>query len=706
MRLAVLQLPEAPLVGRGIAVAGYLTAGLLFIALRKRWRIAAGGRLTLRQMAGLAAGIGVGSIAGAGVVGWLESIRPLWQVVTDGPLPPASQIALGAMLGGWMGLEIAKRLQQTTRPSGDVFVFPMLLAMAAGRVAAMLNPASGLRAGLPTDLPWGIDFGDGIARHPTQMYEVSWVILLAGIFVWRLRSHRQRGCMFSQFVFAYLAFAFLIELVRPRYVMAGVPLSLLQCAALAGMAHALWHWKDECCALPAPGRPPIAKGEPQAPEFVELTNSLCATCLKKIEAKILVEGGRVYMQKFCPEHGQQRVLVADDAAYWREARALYKPPTLPLRRNTAMSRGCPHDCGLCPDHEQHSCLAIIEITDQCDLGCPICYAKSSRARQHRSLAQIEAMLDAAVANEGRVNVVQISGGEPTLHPELFAVLDAVRRRPIRHIMLNSNGRRLAEDREFVKQLAGYMPGFEVYLQFDSLRPETLRQIRGADLSDIRRRAVDALEEHGISTTLVVTLKKGVNDGEIGEILEFATGRRCIRGVTFQPIQSAGRLGGFDPATNRLTLTEVRSAILGQHKLFTPADLVPVPCHTDALAMAYAIRHKNRLIPLSKLADPRALLSMGGNTICYEQDPALREHVMRLFSASASPSSAADSLNGICCLPDLPRGSVSYDNVFRVIIMQFMDAWNMDLRSLKRSCVHIVHPDGRLIPFETYNLMYR
>ncbi len=706
MPLAVFHAPDAPLVGRSVAIVGYAAAAALFVVLRQRRFKMAGTKLTLHQITAMAIGTLIGSLAGAAVVGWMESVKSLWQLVTDGPLPPASQIGLGALLGGWFGLEIAKRIQQTTQPSGDVFVFPMLLGMAAGRLGSMFSPARGLRAGLPTALPWGVDFGDAVTRHPTQIYEIAFVALLAIVFLWRLRSHRQRGCMFSQFAFAYLAFAFLIEFVRPRYVLGGVPLSLLQFAAIAGMGHALVHWRDECCALPPAVVPPITKAASTQPEFVELTSSLCPTCLAKIEAKILIERNQVFMQKFCPDHGMQRVLIADDAVYWRQARSLYKPPTSPLRRNTQMSRGCPHDCGLCPDHEQHSCLAIVEITDQCDLGCAICYARSTPAGSHRSLAQIESMLDSVVANEGRVNVVQISGGEPALHPDLFAVLDAVRARPIRHIMLNTNGKRIAEDAEFVKRLSSYMPGFEVYLQFDSLRPDSLRQMRGTDLSDIRSRAVEALEKHNISTTLVVTLKKGINDSEIGEILDFATGHRCIRGVTFQPVQSAGRLGGFDPATDRLTLSEVRTAILKQHKLFSPTDLLPVPCHTDALAMAYAIRLAGRLVPLSKITDTRALLNMGGNTICYEQDPALREHVMRLFSASASPISAADSLNGICCLPDVPKGSITYDNVFRIIIMQSMDAWNMDLRSLKRSCIHIVHPDGRLIPFETYNLLYR
>ena len=306
--------------------------------------------------------------------------------------------------------------------------------------------------------------------------------------------------------------------------------------------------------------------------------SICSTCLRRVEASIIVKDDKVYLEKWCAEHGRERVLIADDAAYYRKAREVFiKTPEMPRLFNTEQRWGCPYDCGLCPEHMQHSCLTLIEITDHCNLKCPICYAESGPHRPgFRDLATVERMLDAVVANEGEPDVVQISGGEPTLHPDFFAILDAAKRRPIRHLMVNTNGLRIAREPEFAARLAGYQPGFEVYLQFDSLRDEVHEELRGARLGEIRRRALQHLNEHDVSTTLVVTVKKGLNDHELGEIVEFALTQPCVRGVTFQPIQAAGRLENYDAARDRLTLTEVRSRILAQTKTFQPDDLIPVP----------------------------------------------------------------------------------------------------------------------------------
>lgn len=447
--------------------------------------------------------------------------------------------------------------------------------------------------------------------------------------------------------------------------------------------------------------------------YYDYTISLCPECLRRVEAKVVFENGNVYFLKRCPEHGRQKVLVATDEAYYRRVRNYMKPSEMPHRFGTRVERGCPYDCGLCTDHEQHSCLALIEVTDRCNLTCPTCYASSSPTHgRHRTLDEIEAMLDVLVRSEREPDVVQLSGGEPTVHPDFFAIMDAAKARPIQHLMLNTNGIRIARDEGFAERLATYAPGFEVYLQFDSLRPDALRRLRGADLTDIRLRALDRLNALNLSTTLVVTLAKGVNDDEIGTLLDFALKQRCVRGVTFQPTQVAGRTEGFDPATDRLTLTEVRQAILDQHPLFQPNDLIPVPCNPDSLAMAYALKidgpdGEREVLPLTRFVDPDALLDESRNTIVYERDPILKDHLLRLFSTGCGPEAAAGDLHSLlCCLPPVQAPELSYDNLFRIILMRFMDAYDFDVRAVKKSCVHIVHPDGRIIPFETMNLFYR
>ena len=449
-------------------------------------------------------------------------------------------------------------------------------------------------------------------------------------------------------------------------------------------------------------------------QYYDVAVSICSHCLRRVDAKIVFQDDSVWMLKRCPDHGAERVLLADDVTYWRMARERFlKPSEMPRRFQTPVRYGCPYDCGLCADHEQHSCLTLVELGDPCNLECPICYAGSGPAHtQWHSLETIRGMLDTIVDSEGEPDIVQLSGGEPTLHPAFFEIVAEAKRRPIRHLMLNTNGVRIAMEDGFAERLASFAPGFEIYLQFDSLREGPLRELRGVDLREIRARALERLNALGLSTTLVVTVKKGTNDDELGSILAYALEQPCVRGVTFQPIQDAGRAQDFEASTHRLTLTEVRRRILEQSDLFQEEDLLPVPCHPDAIAMGYARKTADGALPLTRFVDPELLLNAGGNTIRYEADGVLHQRLFEALSTAHGPESSAASLASLlCCLPqvelpaDLP--TIGYENVFRVIVMQFLDAHSFDVRSVKKSCVHIVHPeDGRVIPFDTYNLFYR
>ena len=403
----------------------------------------------------------------------------------------------------------------------------------------------------------------------------------------------------------------------------------------------------------------------------------------------------------------QKTLIADDLDYWRSQKLWLKPGDRPLHTQARTEAGCPFDCGLCPDHEQHSCLAIVEINSACNLACPVCFADAEDMHGgHLPLTTIEAMLDALVASEGEPDLVQISGGEPTLHPQFFEILDAVKRRPIRHVMINTNGIRIAQDPAFVDRLASYAPRLEVYLQFDSLDDDALVNLRGARLTRVRRQALEALERVNLSTTLVAVVKRGVNDHEIADIIGHALTWKCVRGVTFQPVQDAGRNQGFDAKANRMLLTQIRREV-ARAGVFGLEDMIPLPCNPDQICIGYGLRDGPNVTPITSLL-PRELILQGPNTISYEAYPALRDAIVGLLSLATTQCNTEEKLAGLlCCLPEaLVPAELGYANSFRVVILQFLDRYNFDLGTVKRSCVHFLTPEGQIIPFDTYNSFYR
>lgn len=499
-------------------------------------------------------------------------------------------------------------------------------------------------------------------------------------------------------------------------------------------------------------------------EFYSTTSSVCPQCLRTVEAKVLFDREKdlVLLERWCPEHGFSRGVLSEDIAWYRSCREVWnKAPELPANFSSRMEHGCPWDCGLCPDHQQHTCLAVLEINETCNLRCKVCFAESGPERKgERSMEEIETMLDALVKNEGELDVLQISGGEPTLHPRFLEILQAAKKRSIKHLMVNTNGLLLAKDPQLARELAKLGPGFEVYLQFDSLKDEVLKQIRGTALAEIHRKALENLDAAGVSTTLVMTVCRGLNDGEIGDVVEHAVTWPCVRGVTLQPVQDAGRRE--DDALPRLTTGGVRRALAAQSSIFQERDMLPVPCNSDALAMAYGIRQGKSILPLTRHIKPEMLTEGGRSTIVFERDDELRAKVLGLLSTGIGPVAQAAKLASLfdrlrrprkdgklnwfqrailhqdrpydpdcrwtkffglfglqvgcgvkptvegddCCLPSIEVEGLDYRKVFRVLVVQFQDLENLDLRALKKSCIHFVQPDGRMIPFEAFNLFYR
>ena len=443
--------------------------------------------------------------------------------------------------------------------------------------------------------------------------------------------------------------------------------------------------------------------------YYDMTTSICPRCLKRIYAKIIFENDKVFMLKKCSEHGDFKVLIATDIEYYKRTRNYIKQSERPYKFLTKTKYGCPYDCGLCEDHEQHSCSSIIELTDRCNLSCPTCYSSSGpNYGRHRSLEEIEKMIDIIIETEKKPDLVQISGGEPTIHPKFFEILDVFKTKPIEHILLNTNGIRIANEEGFAEKLATYAPNFELYLQWDSLNPKVIKKLRGADLFDIKKKALEKLNKLNLSTTLVVVVEKGLNDHELGVLVEFALKQKCVRGITFQPTQYAGRNENFNPETDKITPTEVRTKIIQQQNIFSEEDLIPVPCNPDTLTMAYAFKKKSTIEPLTRYINPAELLEHSRNSIVYEKDELIKDKLMKAFSTGNSPQKSVNVFKSLlCCLPkfSIPK-EVKYENIFRIIIMHFQDAYDFDVRVIKKSCVHIVHKDGRIIPFETMNLFYR
>ncbi|MGI0081467.1 MAG: radical SAM protein, partial [Nitrososphaerales archaeon] len=219
-------------------------------------------------------------------------------------------------------------------------------------------------------------------------------------------------------------------------------------------------------------------------------------------------------------------MISSDADYYRWALKFNKPGTIPAQFGTEVKEGCPYDCGLCPEHQQHTCLGIIEVSENCNMRCPTCFANSSVGRS-LSLSQVEYMLDCFVRYEGNPEVVQFSGGEPSIHPQIIEMIEAAKVRDIKLVMLNSNGIRIANDEDFVKKLARL--GVYVYLQFDGFKKSTYEILRGEDARETKERALANLERYHVDTVLACTVQRGVNEDECGSVVDLAMENSFIKG---------------------------------------------------------------------------------------------------------------------------------------------------------------------------------
>lgn len=367
--------------------------------------------------------------------------------------------------------------------------------------------------------------------------------------------------------------------------------------------------------------------------FYELTRSICPVCRRVIDAQIIVRESKVFMRKRCPECGPFEALVYGDAEAYVANGKHSKPGTIPLARGSEIHRGCPHDCGLCPDHQQHTCLGIIEVNSACNMNCPLCFSTAGPGFS-LTLEEVEAMLDDLVRTEGTPEVVQFSGGEPTIHPQIIDFVKAAKARGIRFVMVNTNGRRIARDDEFVAQLAEVKPSF--YFQFDGFSHGTSLTLRGeADIVNEKIRALDRLAGAGLNVTIVPAIERGVNEHEIGRIVDFAISHPAVRGVNFQPTFHAGRHPKHDPL-HRITIPDILQLIEAQTAgRFVVNDFIPVPCcFPTCNSVTYAFVDGDRVVPLPRIVNVYDYLDYLTNRVVPDFSLDIRSALEGLWSSSS------------------------------------------------------------------------
>jgi len=441
--------------------------------------------------------------------------------------------------------------------------------------------------------------------------------------------------------------------------------------------------------------------------FHELTRSVCPECLRGVDAQVLLRENRVFLRKRCPDHGWFEALISSDAEAYVASARFNKPGSIPLGWSTEVRDGCPWDCGLCPEHKQHICVALIEINSGCNLDCPVCFADAGQGF-NLTLPEVERMLDRLVELEGNPEVVQFSGGEPTIHPQLLDFVAAAQARGIPHVMINTNGVRIAQDDAFVSSLEQLRPS--IYLQFDGLQRDTHLALRGRDLREVKARALERLAAVGLDVVLVAAVERDINNHELGDLIRFGLGHPAVRGIAFQPVTHVGRHLAFDPL-QRMTIPDVVGGIVAQSDgMLRHADFVPVPCcFPTCQSNTYLYLSDAGVVPLPRVLNVDDYLDYVTNRAVPDLtalNPEVRHALEALWSASAVPGTAAllgrFRCAGDACLALGDSDPALKERLFQISIKDFMDAWTFNVKQVMKCCVGVLVPDGRLIPFCAYN----
>jgi uncharacterized radical SAM superfamily Fe-S cluster-containing enzyme len=425
-------------------------------------------------------------------------------------------------------------------------------------------------------------------------------------------------------------------------------------------------------------------------DVLSTTTSLCPDCLEQVPGCYEERDSGVFLSRRCPDHGETSRRVWGSIDHWEWAAEFGPSPE--------------HDDGDLTVDDDHACLAIVEVTDDCNLSCSYCFASSGPGGAHRSTEEIESLLDTVAEAGGRP--IQFSGGEPTVRDDLPDLVDRARSRGIDHVEVNTNGIRLATENGYAATLAD-AGVTAVYLQFDGLTSETYERIREVDLVTEKHDAIEACRAADLPVVLVPTVVPGVNDDEMGDIVRFALDNRdVVRSVNFQPVAHFGR---YEANDGRFAIDTATRLLADQIETLDPRDMLPAPCCSAYCQIGTAFvpqgagpvdggggdGDRDAFIPLTQYVDDGLWDTLSG--LVDEGD------YMELLAGTAAGEEWACKTAG-CCGVDVPGGVEGlFDEVVPVSFTGFMDADAADVNRLSNCCLSVPTPDGDLAPFCGYNM---
>jgi 7,8-dihydro-6-hydroxymethylpterin dimethyltransferase len=466
------------------------------------------------------------------------------------------------------------------------------------------------------------------------------------------------------------------------------------------------------------------EGEVGADVVLKQTTSTCPKCLRLLVCDVVIRAGRVYFVKDCPDCGPSQALASEDADYYVDAYRFAAAGTEPLEFTTEVKGGCPTDCGTCNDHEQHTCLPIVEITDYCNLECPVCIVNNQYAN-HMSLEDFGRILDRLIAAEGFCESVALSGGEPTSHPQLLEMvaMAAAKSEQIGRVVVITNGLRLGQDRAFAQALKD--SGAYVALQLDGFSARSHEVIRGKDLTQEKAAAIEVLKSLNIPTQLIFVAVRGVNEHELGQAVELLLSADNFLSLNFQPVAHTGLGGGafaHDPM-DRLTIPGVISRMAAQAPdVLRASDFAPLPCsHPQCVSLTYLLKlNDGSFMPFSRFIDGQkhgALLRSSATLVASpEIEDTLQDVINDVYAREFELERGDEILAALkrCVREMFPGHAMSTQDSMRVgegqaksiFLHHYMDAHDFDLERLRKCCHHYALADDRIMPACGFNMFHR